>query len=319
VDIGSRSFIWLLTGHAAAIVAGLFVAAGLSVRFGYGIEVALWASVALFCLLYRPPAGCWRAKLVHSLESIALLMLISTLGALGTYAIAALTTGYADHLFATVDRALGFDWVGLYGLTVDHFLVALIGRLGYMTIFISPAILLIALHWTGRHAEARRFMFAFTVALAATLLIFALVPARAALAHYLGTAVAYLPVSGIHHVRIIEDLRAGAMTAVDLSALAGLVAFPSFHAASAIIYIWAARPVRWLRTPMLAINLLMLASTPIEGGHYAIDLLGGAMVAALGIFALRLVAPAPAAPKEVRPGFAARWRLAKNGAPPLSG
>ena len=50
--------------------------------------------------------------------------------------------------------------------------------------------------------------------------------------------------------------------------------FPSFHAASAVLYGWALWPVRWMRPIAVLANVAMFASTPIDGGHYFIDLLG---------------------------------------------
>jgi membrane-associated phospholipid phosphatase len=68
-----------------------------------------------------------------------------------------------------------------------------------------------------------------------------------------------------------------------LTRLAGIVAFPSFHCASAILNAWAVWPVRSLRLPFMALNLLMIAATPVIGGHYLADLIGGALVAVLTI------------------------------------
>jgi membrane-associated phospholipid phosphatase len=247
--------------------------------------------------------GSWQAKLVDSLESIALMSLLGVLAMLGTYAIAALTDGYADPLLAAADSLLGFDWVGLYHLTGANPWLSLIGRLAYLTIFFSPTIILLALHWTGRTADARRFLFAFAVSVAITLLVFAFFPARAALAHHLGADATYMPATGADYVRTIESLRAGTLTHVDLGSLQGLVAFPSFHAAGAFLFIWAAWPVKWLRGPMLVANVLMLAATPIEGGHYLVDLLGGALVAALSIGVVRRLSRRTA--KEAQGGSAA--------------
>jgi hypothetical protein len=309
VDFSQRGGLWKLCGLAALLVASLFWAAGLTAHVGRAGVVPLWAAAAGLCLIYRPDPGSWQGKLVDSLEGLALLSLIGTLGALASYAIAALTTFYADDLLAAADRALGFDWVALYRLTGQYPLLSRLGQFGYASIFVSPMVLMIALHWTGRSDRARRFLFAFGVSLAVTLLIFALMPARAALAYHVGANPAYMPASGLGHVEVIEALRSGRFTRVDVSFVVGLIAFPSFHTASAILFIWAAWPIRWLRGPMLAANLLMLAATPIEGGHYLIDLAGGAAVAALGILSLRLMAPAGAGRK--RPRFRLR-------APPLA-
>lgn len=66
----------------------------------------------------------------------------------------------------------------------------------------------------------------------------------------------------------------------------GIIAFPSFHCASAILNIWAVWQVRALRLPFLALNLVMIAATPLIGGHYLSDLIGGTIVAAVTIAAV---------------------------------
>jgi membrane-associated phospholipid phosphatase len=58
----------------------------------------------------------------------------------------------------------------------------------------------------------------------------------------------------------------------------GLVAFPSYHCIAAILFMWASWTVHSLRPFMVAVNLLMLAATPIVGGHYFVDLVAGALI-----------------------------------------
>jgi hypothetical protein len=304
VDISARRILWILVGLFASVVAVLFLCAGLTISFGSN-HLFLWMAAAILCLAYRPPEASWQQKLLDSLEFTALLSLTSVIGAAGTYAIAALSTGYMDDVLAAADRAIGFDWVGLYALTSAYPWLGMAGKLSYVSIFISPVLLLLAFAWTGRRLEARRLIFAFGVALALTLLIFAFVPARAALDYYMGSNPAYMPHSGNYHVWLIEALRSGAVTHVDGSNFAGLVAFPSFHTASAILFIWAAWPIRWLRAPLLALNLAMLASIPIEGGHYLVDMVAGAVVAMLGIASLRLIRTGPATAPEMHVASAA--------------
>lgn len=288
MDISSkRSTLWLLVGGAALIVGMLMWCAGLHVRFSSTNQLFLWISASAMCLVYRPPDNTWQQKLLDSMEFAALLSLIGTIGAFGSYAEAALTTHYADDLLASLDRSIGFDWVAGYDFVRANPWLSVIGKIAYVSIFISPTVLILAFAWTGRRVEARRFLFAFGVALALTLLLSTFFIAQGAIEYHVGAAPAYVPQTGVHQAPIIRDLRAGTLDWVDPARLAGLLTFPSFHAASAILFIWAAWPIRWLRGPMLAVNLCMLAATPIEGGHYLVDVFGGMAMAALGIASLR--------------------------------
>jgi membrane-associated phospholipid phosphatase len=75
---------------------------------------------------------------------------------------------------------------------------------------------------------------------------------------------------------------------VELSNLDGIVTFPSFHAAAAVLLAWAASGIPFLRYPMIALNFLMLISAIPIGGHYAIDVIAGSLVAAVSIVAARV-------------------------------
>jgi membrane-associated phospholipid phosphatase len=59
---------------------------------------------------------------------------------------------------------------------------------------------------------------------------------------------------------------------------------------------------------VLAVNVLMLAATPIDGAHYFIDVIAGVAIALLCLWLARAIvmraprtAPLPAAPEPVRP------------------
>jgi membrane-associated phospholipid phosphatase len=81
------------------------------------------------------------------------------------------------------------------------------------------------------------------------------------------------------HVPTLEALRAGTLHSIKLDNLEGLVTFPSFHTAGALMFIWALRTVPFVRWPAIALNIALIAATPIDGAHYFVDLVGGAAVA----------------------------------------
>jgi membrane-associated phospholipid phosphatase len=66
---------------------------------------------------------------------------------------------------------------------------------------------------------------------------------------------------------------------VRLAATEGLITFPSFHVAWALLLTWAFRGRRWLFAAAVILNSLVVASTMTTGWHYFSDLLGGAAVA----------------------------------------
>jgi membrane-associated phospholipid phosphatase len=64
--------------------------------------------------------------------------------------------------------------------------------------------------------------------------------------------------------------------------------FPSFHTVSAILFIYSHRPPLPSFRAILILNLLMLLSVPYAGQRYLVDMISGAVVAAIAIAAVRL-------------------------------
>jgi membrane-associated phospholipid phosphatase len=100
------------------------------------------------------------------------------------------------------------------------------------------------------------------------------------------------PLGYLDELRALPPVRDGSHRVLDLFGLTGLVTFPSFHAASAVLYTWALWPARWMRPVAIVANGLMLASTPIDGGHYFIDIFAGLAVALAAIAAAHMVSRA---------------------------
>jgi membrane-associated phospholipid phosphatase len=69
----------------------------------------------------------------------------------------------------------------------------------------------------------------------------------------------------------------------------GIVTFPSFHATLAIIMTYAVRRYRWALAVFGSLNCLMILAIPTVGGHYLVDLFGGAVVAGLAILLVPLI------------------------------
>jgi membrane-associated phospholipid phosphatase len=71
----------------------------------------------------------------------------------------------------------------------------------------------------------------------------------------------------------------------------------------AVLAAWYAWNIRALRGPLLALNILVLAATPIEGGHHLVDVFAGLALAAAAIVlaarATKLPAPFVAAPSAI--------------------
>jgi hypothetical protein len=122
--------------------------------------------------------------------------------------------------------------------------------------------------------------------MAITILISVFVPA---IGNYqsLGLTAAEVPnvnmIAFLHLQHDIPQVRDGSLRYLELFKLAGVIAFPSFHAVSAVLFAWAFAPVRVWGPVALVLNGLMLASTPVLGGHYLVDVVGGIALAVASI------------------------------------
>jgi membrane-associated phospholipid phosphatase len=91
-----------------------------------------------------------------------------------------------------------------------------------------------------------------------------------------------LPVAKVtDYVAQMAALRDGALRVIDLGDVQGLVVFPSFHAALAVICAAVAQG-RWI-VPVWGFNLLIVAASPAIGGHYFVDILAGILLACITV------------------------------------
>ena len=85
------------------------------------------------------------------------------------------------------------------------------------------------------------------------------------------------PGSGVYHLEVLHALRNASHLVINPFSLHGLVTFPSFHTAMALMTAAAWRDDRYLRWPMFVWNGLVIISTVPVGGPYLIDLIAGAL------------------------------------------
>ena len=89
------------------------------------------------------------------------------------------------------------------------------------------------------------------------------------------------------HAQQFAAARAGTMHVLGLYNTEGLIQLPSFHTVLAIMLAYNFRDRRWLFAAAVVLDALIILSCPTEGSHYFVDLVAGAVVAVLGIIAVR--------------------------------
>jgi membrane-associated phospholipid phosphatase len=218
-------------------------------------------------------------RLAHLTRTVLALVLFTNAVSILSYILTGiLPLPRLDETLATADRALGLNWLDMYRWVTRHPAIEASAYALYVSLGPEMLILFVALELLGHHNQAGAFLRWFIVATIAAVGIGAVMPAAGAFVYY------HLPVaSTTGYVSQWADLRNGTLRTINPFDNQGLVVFPSFHATLAVLCACAARPLRILKIPLLALNLLIILSSPFEGGHYFIDIIAGIILAALTI------------------------------------
>ena len=274
--------IWALVALTAAIV---LTAPRLS-TFRVAWETFLGPGLACALLIagsavYRH----WRKdeRLASGLTSTAQVIAFAALGAPLSYLAAALGARFPlyDHAFDAIDRALGLDWKALLDAMNAAPLLYAPLRLSYLSLTLQMTTVVLCLAFSGRLVWLRVYTLAFILAALTSIAVSALLPAAGVWPYHGLTAAdspAIVPAVSTSWP-VFYGLRDGTVRSLVAVGSEGIITFPSLHAALAVILIAALWPVPRLRWGILALNLLMLAGTPIDGSHYFIDVIAGAVLA----------------------------------------
>ncbi|WP_175557764.1 phosphatase PAP2 family protein [Rhodopseudomonas pseudopalustris] len=283
--------IWLLIALmacSAGIGLGL-----LGITIDFTSNLSLIAIAVGYCAVTVFYATVRRdVRLAAAMTSVGQLFLVLLIGLFLTYAATAVGLPLRDAELHAADQWLNFDRASyLAACAAIPGLISLLDA-AYLTIQHQTVLVPLALILAGQQLRLQHFVLAFGLSLVATALIAVFVPAVDAMI-YLDLAphgVASLPPGTYTHIPTLEALRAGTMPTIRLNDLEGLITFPSFHTANGVLFAWALWRIRCLWIVGLVVNALMIASTPISGQHYLIDVIAGAGVAAAAIVAARRLA-----------------------------
>jgi membrane-associated phospholipid phosphatase len=275
--MGSLLLLAIIIGHFSIAPAAFLTMSGIA------IELALIAHIYV-----RLRAHAADPKLVFALGGVAQLFMIAIIMGPLSYVAGATTLPLQDQTFLAIDRAFGMDPGAIARFVNDRPQLAGLLTTGYGFIKWSLLATPIILPATGRLVRLQVFVGAFGIALAVTLAISALVPAIGTFYGLDAPLSDYPTLNMTFYTAQLHDilaLRDGSLRHLELFELAGIVSFPSFHAASGVLYLWALWPVRRLGGIAAAMNVWMIIATPVIGAHYVIDVIGGIALAAASIWA----------------------------------
>ena len=278
---------WPLLLAACCLAAIPFWWAGFGVETGFLLMFVQGPAIgfAAVRLLQRNPATY---AIAGALEGIFLLSFTGLFGVLTCYAAATAGAPTVDAELLWLDRALGYDWAAYAHFCATKPWLLQAFRYSYNTILIQPVLVGFLLYGTRRGQRFERFVVVTMIAETLSAALFLFFPATTAWTylgqeHLAAHILPDLPITTNSWLADLLQIRSGGGR--HLTGAAGIVAFPSFHCAAGLLNIWAIWPIRRMRLPFLAVNLTMIAATPLIGGHYLTDLIGGAAVAWVSVLA----------------------------------
>jgi hypothetical protein len=284
---------WVVIGLMAMALAAALALTGFSIAPESALKPAAIISAYIGYAYY----SCYRRensdpKVIFILGSTGQLLLIPALMTPLTYVAAAANLPMQDAALHALDRALGLDWMAWLNFFYERHALLVITVVAYSLIGWPLFGVPLVLGWTRRYRRLQEFTMAFAIALVTTTVISALVPAMGTydLLHFMPDPEVFTPGSYLAQLHDLPMVRDGTLRHLSFDSLAGIITFPSFHAAAAALYLWAFWPVRWVGPAAAIANIAMLVATPIGGGQYFIDIIAGIAVAAGAIAAATAIA-----------------------------
>lgn len=281
----SNGAAWTILGLMVAAAAAGLGASGLGFDWrSAAMPATAAAGLVALSLAYRRRDP----RLAATLVGVAHLVAFTAVGALLSYMAATLNRPLWDETLHAWDRALGLDWRAYLDFVNARPSLGFVFTLAYASLLPQMVIATVALGFFRSSASCRTFVLAVMLSGLAAILFSAAMPAYAMFVH-LGLEPAdypnLSPAAGFVHVRDLDALRDGTLRTITLTGAEGIITFPSYHASLAAIFAWAFWQVRRLRWPGLVLNVLVVAATPIDGGHYFVDVIAGLAIAALSVAA----------------------------------
>jgi hypothetical protein len=235
-----------------------------------------------------------QTRLVRAIQillyGVLYLVITCFCGVLAAYSAQRIAFPLQDHVFGAADQALGISWFDIVHCVDDRPAVHTVLKFAYHTMSAQIVLPVVILALTDRADDVRKYLLGFAIALTATIIIAAFVPAASPIALVDQSTFHVLRFTGATPLDHLMRLRS-AEPAIIAGGLRGIISFPSFHATVAILTPLTLWRYRGLFFGLLILNTVMLAGTITEGAHYAIDIPAGCAIAFLAfLLAKRLAA-----------------------------
>lgn len=221
---------------------------------------------------------------------LAVLIAASFLAAIISHTGLRLGFSYVDRAFSEADRMLGIHAPTIVLKIAEYPAFASVLGVLYSSAMPICFVCGLALVASGKTAMAYEFAFyfVFCILMASTISIF--FPALGSTVYHGIENTAGLPSgAGNFHLATVEYFRNDASAMFDLAKVDGIVTFPSFHMVMALLVPLALRETSFLFWIAALWAFLVTISAIVIGGHYVIDLLGGAVICATAAYWVRFI------------------------------
>lgn len=279
----ARRFLLILTLVSYIVTFSLADAAGLNIDYK-----SFLAPCCYFLLMLIVFGGYCHFRQIYTLgyiiETSFCLLLLGAPVLVSTYIAMWLNLPLADATLMRWDAMLGFDWTRFIAFVDSHFLLAEALRLSYQSFIYQLLVIPFLLIVGGQALRAFQMVIAYALICFVAAFISIWFPALGSYA-FQGVEDADLTSInahfGYHFLSQFHAVRTDADFVLSIENAAGIITFPSVHAAIAGLCAWAGWAIRHLRYPMLVLNLLMAVSAITHAGHYAVDVAAGIAVTSI--------------------------------------
>ncbi len=256
------------------------VLSGIQIRSAY---IPLFSYICLITLEFVYTKVRPRPAIASLAGMFADIIGFSCVSAILSYLVVALRFPLVDNSLVMIDNMLHLDWISYYNwYRASPYIITLLMKLSYFSLMIQIISLPILFNFLSLYkspetvSRSRFLLNGFAATALVSIILSGLFPAVSAFVWYqveLKTA----------YIADFEGLYNGSKTIIDLSKLQGIITFPSFHAALAVVLTCSTYGIWYLFVPVLLINIINLLSTSVVGGHYFIDIFAGMAIATIWI------------------------------------
>ena len=197
---------------------------------------------------------------------------------LSTYLAISLNMPLADRQLIAMDEAIGFDWFGFIGFVDARPGLAAAFAYAYSSFFFQLLLLPVYLGLSRNQTRAYAMIFAYILICMLASLISIWYPAHGTYKVYGVTPDKMASINahfGYFFLEQFNAVRDQSEFLLDFGEAAGILTFPSVHAAVAALCAWAAWSSPILRYPVLFLNIAMCLSAVSHANHYMIDVVAG--------------------------------------------